>query len=178
MKNPCTRGFTLIEMLLTLAVASVLTMLAVPSFQSLMSKQQATDSYNRVASALHLARSIAVMKNTTSIVCPSTDGRHCSPSQHWQNGWLVAIDSDENQQPDGTPSQVFTATSDSIRIYTSQGRQNIRFQSDGSSPGSNLSMIICHSGRPQSARSVVLSNVGRIRHGEASTAQAAACSGS
>ncbi len=56
------RGFTLIELLVTLAVAVILATIAVPSFQSLLERNQFAVEYNEVLSGLLYARSEAVTR--------------------------------------------------------------------------------------------------------------------
>ncbi|MGH6627967.1 MAG: GspH/FimT family pseudopilin [Burkholderiaceae bacterium] len=83
------RGFTLVELLTTVAVLAVLLMVAAPSFnEAILSNKLASFSNNFVASA-QLARSEAIKRNATVTLCRSADGATCATSGGWQQGWIV-----------------------------------------------------------------------------------------
>ncbi len=63
------RGFSLIELMVTLAVAGVMLMVAVPSFGNLMLSSQLTSLSNELVSALNSARVEAVKRNAPVEVC-------------------------------------------------------------------------------------------------------------
>ena len=169
-------AFTLIELLFTLAVAAILSMIAAPSLQRVLVHNRVIQTNNQLIRALNFARSQAVTHGVATILCPSDDGSRCAPGQDWQGGWLVAMDADHDFQPDSAPQRVFAGFPEGIRVHSSRGRLHVRYRPDGSSPGSNLSLIVCQASEPDTARSVVVSNAGRIRQGTASAAQAQACS--
>jgi type IV fimbrial biogenesis protein FimT len=61
-------GFTLLELMITIAVASVLAGLAAPTFTDLMKSSQLTTANNQVVASLHLARSEAVKRGSNILV--------------------------------------------------------------------------------------------------------------
>jgi len=82
-------GFTLIELIITLTVASILMALAVPGFQSFISSNRLTAQINDVIADISLSRNEAIKRNTTTGVCVSTSGTTCATGGNWANGWLV-----------------------------------------------------------------------------------------
>lgn len=87
-------GFTLIELIVTLAVAGILTAIAVPSFKTTIQNNRLVSESNDLLSSMLYARSQAIDGASTSslgeyvTVCASSDGATCS-STNWANGWIV-----------------------------------------------------------------------------------------
>lgn len=81
------RGFTLLEMMVTIAVAAILVTLAVPSFnEAMLGSKLNTQANNFVASA-QLARSEAIKRNAAVTLCASSNGTSCTGA--WGDGWIV-----------------------------------------------------------------------------------------
>lgn len=82
-------GFTLIEMLVTLAVIAVLAAIALPSFTQSIRRNAVSTASNALLADLGYARAEAVTRGMDVSVCPSTDGTSCSDGAAWESGWLV-----------------------------------------------------------------------------------------
>ena len=83
------RGFTLIELMVTVSIVATLTLVAAPSFNdAFLSNKLASYANNFVASA-QLARSEAIKRNATVTLCRSADAATCATSGGWQQGWIV-----------------------------------------------------------------------------------------
>jgi type IV fimbrial biogenesis protein FimT len=76
------RGFTLIELMVTVAVLVVLMAVGVPSFRSFVQSQKVKSASFELMSALVVARSEAVKRNTDVKLEPDTEGA-------WASGWAV-----------------------------------------------------------------------------------------
>ncbi len=82
-------GFTLVELMVVLAVFAVLSAVAVPGLGRMAAEQRVITSTNMLLSALHLARSEAVRRNQRVTLCPSTNGAQCTPGVGYDAGWIV-----------------------------------------------------------------------------------------
>src|SRR5690349_7647306 len=80
------RGFTLVEMMITLTVIGVLLAIAVPSFRQITLNQGIRTASFDLFSALELARSEAIKRNNSVSV---------QPDSSWSTGWKV-VDSGSN----------------------------------------------------------------------------------
>lgn len=81
-------GFTMIEIMLTIAIAGILAAVAMPSFTNMKKNNCLTTSVNSLVSSLQRARSEAV-KRRTNVTVAAVGG-------DWSNGWNVTLDEDRN----------------------------------------------------------------------------------
>jgi type IV fimbrial biogenesis protein FimT len=94
-KNPRqSRGFTLLDLLITLTVAAILLSLSVPSFSTAIQNNRMTTQVNELNTALSLARSEAVKRNNNITICQSSTGTSCTGN--WKDGWIVFADGNDN----------------------------------------------------------------------------------
>jgi type IV fimbrial biogenesis protein FimT len=95
------KGFTLVELLITIVVISVLLATGVPAFLDFIKNNRLTAQTNELVSAIQLARSEAVKRGTNTIVCASSNGTSCSDNKDdWDKGWIVFSDLNQNDDPD------------------------------------------------------------------------------
>ncbi len=88
------RGFTLVELMVTVAVLAVLMAIGYPSFQSTLRSNRVATGSNELMAGFALARSEAIRNTRSSGLCPSSDGSSCG--QDWSAGWLVWEDRDSD----------------------------------------------------------------------------------
>ncbi|MGD9602622.1 MAG: GspH/FimT family pseudopilin [Gammaproteobacteria bacterium] len=85
-------GFTLHELMLTIAVLAIGLAIAVPQMRSVILDNRLVSQINTFNSTLALARSEAVKQNTLTVVCVSEDGDTCTDDANWSDGWMVFVD--------------------------------------------------------------------------------------
>lgn len=162
-RNGIQRGVTLIEQIMVIAIIGILVTVAIPPLVRMLHRNELKTAQIDFIAGLRQARSSAVNRGTPTVFCPSRDGEHCDETNIWDAGWLTAEDIDHDNQPDGRPLYTWTAPTGAVRVRSSNGRDHVRFQPDGSSPGSNLTLRFCMPGRPGEPLKVVVANSGRIR---------------
>lgn len=84
-------GFTLVELIVTMAVVAILLVLAVPGFGEIIRTNRASAQTNDLVSALSLARSEAVRRGAAVDVCPSSNQITCTGGTDWEDGWIIQI---------------------------------------------------------------------------------------
>lgn len=143
MKN--NRGFTLIELMVTLAVIIVLLVVGVPNLKSFMQSNRLTSSTNLLVISLNLARSEAVKRGAAIKTCVSNTAQSdCNNVANWENGWITFIDTDNDDTIDGgeTVLRVNASLGGGTTIRSGQFTSIISYNSDGSA-NTNGSFKVC-----------------------------------
>lgn len=93
MTSTTSRGFTLVELMTTIAVLAIGSALAYPSFSGVMKSNRVATSTNNVIAAFNMARSEAIRSNRAGGICPSNAGSQCDGTD-WNVGYLAYTDTD------------------------------------------------------------------------------------
>ncbi len=127
-------GFTLVELMMTLAVAAILTTVAIPGFSTLIRDNRLVAGTNQLVTALAVARSEAVKRGSSVSICASDDGTSCTGT-NWNQGWVVFSDSGTAGSVDGTDTvlrvQGAVNTDLSITVSSTSGNNYASFRSTG-----------------------------------------------
>ena len=86
------RGFTLVELMVVVAIAAILALMAAPSFTETINRTRRKTYANQLYEDLAFARSEAIKRGVPVTVCPSTDGESCVARLSWVTGWIVFVD--------------------------------------------------------------------------------------
>lgn len=172
------RGATLLELLFSLGIVVAGLCAALPWFGDIAAAAPLRSSMQQWMSTLATARSSAVSSGGSVVACPAVADR-CLETLWWHHGWIVFLDGNHNAQHDeAEPILLRGGALDGVQVASSSGRQRIRYQADGSSGGSNVSLTFCDRRGLASARTIVINNAGRARSGTATPQQALqACAG-
>lgn len=122
-------GFTLIELMVVLAILSILLLIAVPNFTDFVAQGRLDTTKDKLVSSISLARSEAIKRGERVVICRSNNaGTSCAGtstdvgSADWSDGWLIFADENEDSSVDnGELIRVQTDMHGAITIQYSRG---------------------------------------------------------
>jgi len=182
-------GFTLVELLVVLAIAAILLAVGVPSFSYVVDRNRVSGEVNEMLADMALTRSEALARRGRVILCRSTTPTDpnaiCSATANdWNAGWIVFVDNTTT----GTPFQrdpgdlteavirAYVKSSPQIAITAAPALAGVTVTSDGTvfsldgnplsllNPGAPEPVRIDFSGSEQSnRRSLCIATTGQAR---------------
>lgn len=172
------RGYTLVELLVALAIVAVLATIALPAFGKLIGRTRAQVARSDLEFSLNQARLAAVSRGLHVVACPSSDFVDCASTTRWHAGWLTFADLDHDGHHGADEPVIATNQSRDagVGILATVGRLRIDYRPDGSAAGTNVTLTVCdRAAGTQDASTIVVGPSGRVRHGQATPAAAASC---
>lgn len=170
------RGFTLIEAVIAVAVAGVLVGTAVPALTGALEAARASSARAALLASLTRSISHASLTGSEVVLCPS-GGDGCRDTPDWSGGWIAYadLDSDRAHDPNETLLHTEPALPGKVHLHTTSGRRRLVFQPNGGNAGSNATFTLCDGRGAARAVTLVLSNDGRLRAGKPTATAARAC---
>ncbi|MEO5378649.1 MAG: GspH/FimT family pseudopilin [Magnetococcus sp. DMHC-6] len=167
---PSKNGFTLIELIVVLSIAGILTGMGVPVLYDLIQNNRLISQVNNFVASLQYARSEAVRRGERVSLCPSLDLLTCSTGGgEWGEGWIVFADGHTPGTLDGDDELLRVnppLSHDSFLKQNSVYTQYISFKATGFSQGNGGNsggFRLCDSRGVDKAYDILVNGAGRVR---------------
>lgn len=134
-------GFTIFELIVSMAVAAILGALALPSFAEFIDDNRLRGVATELMSDLNLARGEAIKRNARVLVCPKVGNSDCASNANnkWSDGWLVCYDVDADGKCDaGTdtdPNPIRSVNPVPAGVTFGASAADVRYTATGSTTG-------------------------------------------
>jgi len=169
-------GFTLIELMITLAIVAIVATVAVPNFADLVRRNAATSRANEFVAAVNTARSEAVARSLDVDFCatqkPHASKPECSGNHaDWDEGWVAFTDDNGNGQADSSEVlRVWDALDQDVKLDEATGKARVTFDHRGAAANAPLSFTMEPSNGciAESSRTIEISLIGRVEVSRAS----------
>ena len=158
-------GFSLIEILTTIAIAGVIASMAIPSYRTTIEKNKVQKERDELARSE--ARSTAITKSGTTVICASDDTSTCSQSGDWTDGWIVFINNDADLTAYDSSTDLLLKVSDGIdgehSLLWSDGGSEVVFESSGEVSHSGTFTFCGNSANARRSRALIVYPTGSFR---------------
>lgn len=164
-------GLTLIEVMVVIAVLSVLAAVAVPSFQPLLLRWRVQQVTNNLQSSLQFARSEAIKRGGGVVMQKITTNTHSctapSPNREWDCGWFICADTNNNGSCTANePVLLRYESPGTVHITRTGGNNRIIFNRHGLVAGTFVGFNLIPTNQSithPATRGLCMSSGGRIR---------------
>ncbi len=160
--QPGSAGFTLVELLVTMAIAAILLAIGVPSLMGFLADQAAAASADELAEGIRLARTEATKRGMPVTICASQNISDASPTcsgaadDGWLTGWII-------QDSAGNLIRVQNAMR-SISTVASDGKSSMQFAANGLSLSGAVNFVLTPVGDSDTrVRNVAVNQQGRVK---------------
>jgi len=162
--QPKQRGFTLIELIITIAIAGILMSLALPSFKKTLQNNKLTSMHNELLSSLSLARNTAISRGSFATLCKSNQaGDNCDSSASWKDGWIIFLDNDDSGSVNNDEEVIALNNALPKKVSINFSRNRVTYGAQGYAIGYSGVFTFCDDLDNDNKKGMIISNNGHIR---------------
>ena len=159
-------GFTLIELIVTMAIAAIVLSVGVPTFRGAIANNSMVSDANRFVASVNVARSSAVKYQRNATICASANWNATTPSctstTDWSNGWIVFVDKDRDGAVDADEVVVVNEPLHDRASFDAGSQSSFTYDARGFvDNGDNIDL--CDNRTGEVGREIRINGAGRVR---------------
>ena len=156
-------GYSLYELVMTVALVSILFGLGIPSFNHMAANARMRVEVDRLFHAIHLARNESIVRRRVMTICPTLDRVLCDPDGDWNTGWMLFANKDRDWPAARDPDEAVirqVGIDDRVRISANRSSFSLR---STELRATNGTIVVCDRRGFGRARALIVSYTGRPR---------------
>jgi type IV fimbrial biogenesis protein FimT len=154
------KGLTLVELMISIAVISIIITVVGPSANSMLVHSRLTSEINDVSALAQLARFTAINEQAPVTLCPTSDFSRCDTN--WLNAKMVYLDLNDNDERDTDEPIIGSAQANNTQHYTYGLSSSLIFDENGGINTSTTLIYCPHSQEASDAVGLIITTYGRI----------------
>lgn len=155
----------MLELMITLGVASILLSVGVPSFRGVIMDNRMVRDSNQFAGSINLARSSAVRYQRNATICTSANYSAavptCAASTDWSQGWVVWVDKDRDGATDANEILSVQEPLDDSTAFSAATAARFSYDARGFGASPAGTLTLCDTRDGETGRSIKVNTVGR-----------------
>lgn len=159
-------AFTLIELLITLAMVFILSGMALPSFKEVLDNSKLSVQVDGLVKTLKVARTTAISENRKVTICPTDETQICL--SEWTNGYMSFIDENGDRKLNNEEKILTYFKNQNEKLTLSWKafgfRKSLQWLETGITNHQNGSFQFCYNNDASKSRALIITKAGRIRY--------------
>lgn len=148
------RGFTLVELMITIAVVAILLVVGVPSYSYVTANVRMSNELSALLGDIQYARSEAEKEGVNVVICASSNQKTCNTSA-WQNGWII-------YSTVSTPIKIKQAFTGTETFSANGSTSQITFNREGFPNAADTFVLRSSNNDPRLTRCLAITIVGQL----------------
>lgn len=157
------KGFTFLELIVSISVTSILAAIVVPNFNNFLIRMRVDNEVSQLHRMLLMTRNAAINSGQKAIICPLNSNFECTGQ--WENELSAFVDVNDNKKLDDNEKIITVRAEINIadKLIYGKGRSMITFKPTGSLSGlANGTFRYCPTNYTQHSRGIVIARSGRV----------------